>query len=58
MFQTYRILEAKQHHLQAVWRYSGGLQLGPQLQQVGSQLLPVWRADVLSQAGDELRDVV
>lgn len=58
MFQTYRILEAKQHHLQAVWRHSGGVQFGPQLQQVGSQLLPVRRADVVAQASDELRDVV
>lgn len=57
MSRTYRILEAKQHHLQAIWRHSGGLQFGPQLQQVGSQLLPVRRADVVSQAADELRDV-
>lgn len=55
---TYCPLKAEQHHLQAVWRYCGSQQFGPEFQEAARQLLPVRGADVVSQAGNELGDVV
>lgn len=55
---THRILEAEQHHLQAVQRHCSREQLVSEVQQAAGQLLPVWGADVVSQAADELGDVV
>lgn len=55
---AYSILEAEQHHLQAVSWYAGRDQFAPQFQEATCQLPPVRWADVVSQAGYELSDVV
>lgn len=55
---TYCILEAEQHHLQAVQGHAGVEERGAELQQAAAQLLPVRGADVVSQAGNEHGDVV
>lgn len=56
--RTYSILKAEQHHLQAAHRYSGRDQCFSEVQQAAGQLLPIWGADVVSEAFDELCDVV
>lgn len=55
---TYSILEAEQHPLQATGRYCSTLQFGPELQQAAGQLLPVRAEDVFPQAANQLTDVV